>query len=389
MQWAVWSETFFARDISALSGFLGENLIVYSLKPSSYDYQQIEKNLGISSIKNKKATFCKFILGLLTLIREYKSTYGLLHALFKNEKDKRLIFKSVLLFPMVFYIVNDIYKNNITIAHLYWGHYPSMIGWVLKKKKWNGYLSITFSAYDVRMDYRLSVITANLADKVFTISNYNKNILINRGVDKKKIEVVYGGISISTNQQNALHNPNRNEAEFIFIGRLVEAKGIPNLMAALNFIDEMNLKLHIVGKGPLEKLILDRAKYDNRIIYHGLQSPDWIMKKLNKVGSLIHPSYVEMIPNVVKEAMLNGAIVVSSKTDGIDEMITDRENGFIMSENNAETIADYIHLVMKLSEDRKHTIRYKAYRSIQQKFDVQKNMNTYYDIWKNELLSKT
>ena len=47
---------------------------------------------------------------------------------------------------------------------------------------------------------------------------------------------------------------------------------------------------------------------------------------------------MEALPNSIKEAMYNKCFVISSKTFGIDELIKDKVNGYIVDPNNTKNI---------------------------------------------------
>jgi glycosyltransferase involved in cell wall biosynthesis len=125
----------------------------------------------------------------------------------------------------------------------------------------------------------------------------------------------------------------------------------------------------------------NEANGHQRIIFHGRRTPDEVMAMMCSSGILLHPSAVEMIPNVIKEAMMCGAIVIASRTDGIEEIIDNNINGFIVDSQELNTFVQAIEKVLFMQEDRAYEIRRSGMRKVLAQFDVEKNMETYNQFW--------
>ena len=85
------------------------------------------------------------------------------------------------------------------------------------------------------------------------------------------------------------------------------------------------------------------------------------------------------MPNVLKEAMLKECIILSTYTPGLDELIENTKNGFILDELD---VKDIIQLISHLSEEKKNKIKINAKKYIIERFNVTNCMKQYIDIWK-------
>ena len=140
--------------------------------------------------------------------------------------------------------------------------------------------------------------------------------------------------------------------EVLFVGRLIESKGIKELIEAFDIIYEnyKNIHLTIVGSGPekenLQKLIY-KMGLDSAISMIGevIDTSDYYKKA--DIGIFPSHSY-EGFMNVVIEAMYYGLCVISTKGNGNEDIIEDNKNGILIDKSDPEIIA---HEVMSLIKD--------------------------------------
>src|SRR5258706_7455222 len=118
----------------------------------------------------------------------------------------------------------------------------------------------------------------------------------------------------------------RND-ELLFVGRLVEEKGIQILLKATQILQ---FNLTIIGDGPLRKLVTDAAKANPNIHYLGFQDKVNVANHMKKCKALIFPSiWYEGFPLTVLEAFSTGTLVIASKLGAMAEIIHDRVNGLL------------------------------------------------------------
>jgi glycosyltransferase involved in cell wall biosynthesis len=136
---------------------------------------------------------------------------------------------------------------------------------------------------------------------------------------------------------------------FLYVGRLSEEKGIRVL---LNAFKNPELKLVIIGNGPMLPEVESVVKERNNIQYLGFQPKDVIMDNLKRAKSLVFPSTCyEGFPLTILEALATGTPVIASRIGGIGEIVKDKFNGLLFEPGNE------ISLINALRELKNHDLK--------------------------------
>ena len=132
----------------------------------------------------------------------------------------------------------------------------------------------------------------------------------------------------------------------LFVGRLVEKKGIDVLVRAL--ADVPGGRLVVVGDGPqraeLEALV-GRLDLSDRVTFLGQCAREEVMAELARAAVVAIPSQVgaggdqDGTPVVLGEAIAAGAPVVVSSLGGLAEHVTDGESGRVVAPGSADELA--------------------------------------------------
>ena len=131
-----------------------------------------------------------------------------------------------------------------------------------------------------------------------------------------------------------------------YIGGLNEVKGIKYLVKAMPHILEfINLKLVIIGNGPLKEDLTDFITKNN--LKDNIELLGWIENEnlpyyLNEFKLLVLPSFTEGLPSVIIESMHCGTPVLANEVGAIPDVISDNENSFLIRDNSVKTISQKI-----------------------------------------------
>jgi glycosyltransferase involved in cell wall biosynthesis len=124
---------------------------------------------------------------------------------------------------------------------------------------------------------------------------------------------------------------------FLFVGRLVEDKGILTLLQATML---QNFKLIIIGEGPLQDLVIEHAQHNSNIQYLGFQEKDTVIRYMKTCRALIFPSiWYEGFPITILEAFSTGTVVLASNIGSMAEIIENKVNGIHFEAGNAQDLA--------------------------------------------------
>jgi glycosyltransferase involved in cell wall biosynthesis len=126
-----------------------------------------------------------------------------------------------------------------------------------------------------------------------------------------------------------------------FIGRLDPVKRVPDLVAALANLP--NMQLSIFGEGrarPEIEAAIQEYGLGERVTLHGqVESAD---DALRQIDLLVLPSEAEGFGLVLIEAMAAGVPVVATRVPGIIDVISDGRTGLLVQPNNSPQLASAI-----------------------------------------------
>ena len=168
-----------------------------------------------------------------------------------------------------------------------------------------------------------------LADKIIVINKDVKEYLVKKGFNADKIEIIYPGINLNKIQNRKYDYPTNYDA--VFVGRLVESKGIHDIIDIWSLIcNELNnAKLAIVGTGDTkiinELTIRIKAKnIENDVDMLGYVKNNYEVYSIIKSSKLfLFPSHEEGFALSIAEAMALGTPVVAYNLDVYKEIYGD------------------------------------------------------------------
>jgi glycosyltransferase involved in cell wall biosynthesis len=204
-------------------------------------------------------------------------------------------------------------------------------------------------------------------DRVFTSSRFIAESLDEAGEIKSGAVRVGPGVRASNFARQMSRGDAKTKLDYdvgmpllLFVGRMVEKKGITYLIDAMpsavaSFPD---VRLVLVGGGPLQEETAAKTRaagLEKNVVFAGYKSHDELKEYLWAADYLVVPSVVdasgetEGMPTVILEAFAAGCPAVGSRVDGIPELITEGETGFLCETRDAGSLADA--LVRALSAD--------------------------------------
>jgi len=189
------------------------------------------------------------------------------------------------------------------------------------------------------------------AKGIIAISNAVYNSIIKKYPNaKEKISIIYNGIDIK--KFSKFKDKDQDKMlNILYVGRLVPEKGVNILLEAIGLINK-NLDLHcdIIGDGPertrLENLV-EKLNLKKHVTFYGVQRniPEWHQK----ATVFVHPVLCEEGFGItLVEAMASSLPCITFNKGAIPEIIRDGKNGFILEQDNAESLARAIRKVSEL-----------------------------------------
>ncbi|KON90214.1 mannosyl transferase [Sporosarcina globispora] len=218
-------------------------------------------------------------------------------------------------------------------------------------------------------------------ERVITVSDYEKNSLVEAGVKAKKIKTVYNGVDLN---QFVFHR--KAKEKFFNIGILARLSEEKNHELFIKIADQLRDKtefmFYIAGDGPSKQKIInmiDFYKLSHKVKLVGaVQTPEEFIKGMNL---LLLTSYREVFPMVILEAMAVGTNIISIDRGGINEAIIEKHTGFLIGSHSAE---DFCRKILQMESDeliRNHHIE-NARRKVEDDFSLERMVkNTLREYW--------
>ena len=212
----------------------------------------------------------------------------------------------------------------------------------------------------------------NSAKIIITPSDHLKGFVSELGF-KKEILKINNGVEITEIQRKTLDKP---EINLIIVSRLVIQKNIDLVINALKILNNVNLKLNIIGEGneisKLEKIIND-FNLHNQVKLLGKIDNNEISKFLSNSDIFIQASDYEGLPHSVLEAINYEVPILSTEAGGCKDLLNDGERGFIISSPpNKNLIAENIKFIINNKDEAiKRAVVAKTYISKEYNFSTQ------------------
>ncbi|NLT26226.1 MAG: glycosyltransferase family 4 protein [Microbacteriaceae bacterium] len=183
----------------------------------------------------------------------------------------------------------------------------------------------------------VTVMNAEMAAKVVEL-----------GADPAKVEVVPMGADLSTVRPRT--DGDGVEARLLFVGRLVEKKGLAVLLDALRRLDDVAWRLTVIGDGPLRDEL--EAMAPDGAEFVGKQGREALREAYASADIAIFPSMPSSsgdqdgLPVAMLEAMGAGCAVIASDLPGISEAIADGADGVLVPPRDEAALAGAIRALV-------------------------------------------
>jgi glycosyltransferase involved in cell wall biosynthesis len=136
---------------------------------------------------------------------------------------------------------------------------------------------------------------------------------------------------------------NRSEAMILFLGRLSERKGVPELLEALSrpVLSGLPWRAVLAGDGPVEQYRRQAASLGlaDRISLPGWLGEAEIRELRAQADILVLPSHGEGMAMAVLEGLASGLAVVTTRVGAHEEVITDGATGVFVPVGDADALA--------------------------------------------------
>lgn len=235
-------------------------------------------------------------------------------------------------------------------------------------------------------DYTLGKLVLSLSD--LNIANSNASAEFCRKLaPRKKCEVIYRGVEIekiiNIEPDSNLKEKYKNDIIISFTGRLIDGKGVSDLIEAVSLLEAKNIKCFIVGDGPQRKNLERKTRHlkiEDRIVFFGSKKIEEVIAILKISDIFVNPSYSEGLPTSVIEAALCQKAIIATDVGGTKEIIIDQKNGFLIKPHNIESLRKKLYILAENQELREELGK-NAYIGVKEKFNWENSILKYLNIF--------
>ncbi len=187
------------------------------------------------------------------------------------------------------------------------------------------------------------------AARVTVVSRYMERVLRSEGAPDDRLTVASMGVDLRT-RFVPVDGVTRESAHVIFVGRLVEKKGVHVLLDAFRIVNGRHpaARLSIVGDGP-ERADLERRVAELRLSdcvrFLGAQPQASLPALYASAAIAVVPSVIDRFGDqeglglVTIEAIGCGCTVVVSDLEAITDVVTDGETGLVTTAGDPTSLA--------------------------------------------------
>ncbi|HYY73148.1 MAG TPA: glycosyltransferase [Candidatus Bathyarchaeia archaeon] len=381
--WPRLSETFILNEVISMER-LGVRLRIFTLKeaedkvanPKASDVhapvtclsiRRNPKSIGQSSIRfflRQPVRFCQTAIRALRYRR-----WGVLRCFFQAT-----------------YLAEIVARESLTHLHAHFAHDPTLVTMFAHYLTGIPY-SFTAHAKDiyVKTSPELLRAEAQTAQAVVTCTEYNRRYIstqIGSG-SSGKLHCIYHGLDLSQFKFCSVRAANGELPVILSAARLVEKKGLKDLILAADIVRQRgrHFRIEIVGDGPLRQSLEERVRrlgLNDHIRFLGPLPHEKLCRIYQSVCLFALPCIVtadgdrDGIPNVLLEAMASGVPVVSTPVSGIPEVIRSEAEGLLVPPNSPVALADAMDRLLGSPELRER-LALAARAKIENCFSIERN----------------
>jgi len=279
-------------------------------------------------------------------------------------------------------------ENDYDLAHAFFG-FPT--GWLCYRNTKKLPYIISLRGSDVpgkhvrlKLDYKiLGPVFKKIWKKAIALVACSQGLKARalQFLPSAQIEVIPNGVDLD--KFYPVQTGKKTEVlRLITSGRLSVTKRVPLLIDAVSILHKegYKLKLTITGGGQMEnqlKQIVSERNLSSIIDLTGRISADDMTLLYRKNDIFISASMLEGMSNAMLEAIASGLPIVSTRCEGLDELIVD--NGIVLEQPDAVSIAKAIKTIA--DDEKKYVKMRTAARKQAEKFTWKSAANQYIKIY--------
>jgi len=327
-------------------------------------YTSAYKGLTYNSINNINVYRFRYFFSSLERLTHEEMTL--------ERMKKGLIFKLLPFFYLIFGSLGIIFhckRRKYDIIHVHWP-FPNFIFGYIASNILNVPVVSTFHGVGLRYIKNLKL---NLRPFIKWVVKNSNLITVNSSHTEKElnpynvenIEIIPFGASVESKGEIEFNNYTEG-FRILFVGRLVERKGVEYLLEAIKLLKDregLSVRLTVVGEGNKKEYLLEKKRklklYDKDVIFKGMISEQELIRQYQLCDIFVLPAIIDSTGDteglgvVLLEAMSFGKPVIASRVGGIVDIVKDNKTGILVNEKSPSELAQAIKYLIENPEEKR------------------------------------
>ncbi|MFC7536041.1 glycosyltransferase family 4 protein [Sphingomonas sp. GCM10030256] len=391
-QFPVPTETFAVSDIAALIAH-GHEVSAYTLKLPRRAERDLAHKSGVPpQLAIDRPSWAGALAWPKLLWRRRRDASWLVRQTRPHWRSAPgLCLQTLLCIPRLLEIADRIEREGPDVVHAFWSRHVALVLPLLKAAETPCLRTAFAGAYDLVADDFIFDITLPASEILFSHAEVNRPVLKQKAVPNTPIEIVHRGIPLMDNGAQE----SRDEFRLITASALVQPKNVEAVIRsfASALAWESRLSLRIYGDGPdrprLERLV-EQLGCSASVSFAGHIRREELFGEMQcaSVFMLLSKKPSERLPNVLKEALWAGCAVISSDSEGIEELLPDPGIGNIVDPDDPQAIAAALKAVLSQTPDERQRRRERSRAFISGRFSSAASMSAYDRAWRNRIAAR-
>lgn len=346
------SETFILHEVVELER-AGTSVLLCALQREPGTVHHPDAAALLPRVRFARESLGAVARAQLHWLRRSPRTYASLwaRALAGNARSPRFLARALAAVPFGAWFARLVDEAEVGRVHAHYATHSALAGMVAAQLAQVPF-TFTAHAHDLYVDTTMLCDKVEAAERVVTISAYNRRLLgeLCPG-SSTPVDVVRTGADLTTFV--ALPPPARRDGglRLACVASLEPYKGLRFLIEAVAILHArgVDVRCEVAGKGELaaslRALAAERGVAD-RFVLLGPQPKEAVRALLERCDAFVQPSVVtptgkrEGIPVALMEAMACERPVVATDISGVAELVEDGVTGLLVGEQDPEALAD-------------------------------------------------
>lgn len=224
--------------------------------------------------------------------------------------------------------------------------------------------------------YRISL---RKAQGIFFENQGNIDTLVESNIIRKEQAILMPGAGVNLQIFTPAPYPDENNGvRFLFVGRIMQEKGVDELFEAIRSIKSRYPMAHFDFIGWYEDAYqrqVEQLQEEGLIHFHGFQ-PE-VRPYIKSCHCIVLPSWHEGMSNTLLEGAAMARPIITSRIHGCMEAVKDGGSGFLCEKQHSADLVSKLENFLQLSLQEKQSMGLTGRQHIEQHFD------------KNDVVNKT